>query len=126
MTVTGEDNLLVEIHQRIKGMEKFFLCGFLATNELNIINQQHVGGTVFIAEHSCSTVTDSGNQVIGEHFRRNINGTQSLLLASMSDSLHQMGFAKTDTTINQKRIVETGSMFSHSQRRFIHNAIRLI
>ena len=54
-------------------MEKFFLCAFLAADELNIVYEQHVGFTVSFAEFSRALVADGCDNIIGKFVALYIN-----------------------------------------------------
>ena len=61
--------------KRIEGMEKFFLCGTLTYNKLNIINKKYIHIAVFFThfdQRSIISVTDGIDHFIGKVFRSNI------------------------------------------------------
>jgi hypothetical protein len=66
--VAGEHDLLVSLVQRVEGVEKFLLNPFLAGEELDVVNQQHVGLAVFLAEFGELVVLDAVNVFVGELF----------------------------------------------------------
>ena len=58
--------------QGVEGVEELFLRGFLSGDELDIVDQQHVGGAILLAERLCGVRADGGDQVVGEFFRGNV------------------------------------------------------
>ena len=66
--VGGDDDLLVHLVQLVESMEKGFLSAFLADNELDIIDQQHVCRAVLFPESFIITVLNGADKIIGELF----------------------------------------------------------
>src|SRR4051812_29592307 len=50
--ITGDNNLFVGLVQGVEGMEEFFLSLFLASDELDVINDQDIGAAVSAGEVS--------------------------------------------------------------------------
>jgi hypothetical protein len=50
IAVGGQDDLLLTFQQRVEGMEEFFLGALLAGEELDVVDQQRIGGTVVLLE----------------------------------------------------------------------------
>ena len=68
-TVARQHDLLVPFVQRVEGVEKFLLNAFLARQKLDVVNQQHVGLAVFLAEFRQQVVLDAVNVFVREFFR---------------------------------------------------------
>ncbi len=68
--VAGDDDLMVLIHQRIEGMEEFFLCTILPGDELDIVNHQHIDGAELLLEIHSVLVAQGANETVHEFFRR--------------------------------------------------------
>ena len=49
-SVGGQDYLFALLSERIEGMEKFLLSGFLACDELNIVNEKNIAFAVFLMD----------------------------------------------------------------------------
>ena len=58
-TVAGQDDLLVRFVQGVEGVEEFLLNAFLAGEELDVVDQQHIGLAVFFAELDQLVVLDA-------------------------------------------------------------------
>ena len=52
--------------QGVESMEEFFLGGVFASDELNIIDQEHVHLAIFFAEGRGGFVADGVDQVVGK------------------------------------------------------------
>ena len=65
-TVGGDHDLLVLPMQGVESMEEFFLGGVFASDELNIIDQEHVHLAIFFAEGRGGFVADGVDQVVGK------------------------------------------------------------
>ena len=57
----------------IKGVEEAFLCPFLATKKVDIINQEHINATIFTAEFLCVSGADSVYKFVGKLFAADID-----------------------------------------------------
>ena len=82
----------------IKCVKKFFLCGFLAGNELDVIDQQYIGRTVFFAEGGRCMRADGGDEVICELFRRDIEHAQTTDLARIANGMEEVGLPEEGDT----------------------------
>ena len=51
--ITGDDDLLIGIVERIERMKKFFLGGFFSGNKLDIIDEQNINLAVLCAKLGC-------------------------------------------------------------------------
>ena len=50
LTVACENDLLSALVERVEGVEELFLCGHLAANELNVVDEEHVAIAVLLTE----------------------------------------------------------------------------
>ena len=64
--VARHDDLLVAVEKRVEGVEKFLLGAFLAREELDIVDEQHVGEAVLLAEFDERGVLNGVNELVGE------------------------------------------------------------
>ncbi len=58
--------------QGVKGVEKFFLSRFFASNELNIIYKENIGGAIFVSEGGSGLGADGVDEIIGKFFGGNV------------------------------------------------------
>ena len=105
--VAGEHDLLVRLVQRVERVEKFLLNAFLAGEELDVVNQQHVGLAVFLAELGQLVVLDAVNVFVGELLGRDIGDARAFLVAGdvLADGVEQMRLAQADAAVKKKRVV---------------------
>ena len=83
-------------------MEKFLLRAVFAGNELDIIDHQHIDRTELILEIHRILETERPDKPIHEFFSRQIQHTFLRAIGGngVTDGMHQMGLAETDTAID--------------------------
>ena len=85
--VACDGDLTVISVQLVKGIEEVLLGTFLAAEELDIINQQHINTAVLVAEFPCPVFTDSADQLVGELLGANVEYFKSASYRGMPDSM---------------------------------------
>ena len=75
-------HLVVLVNQRVEGMEELFLAGFLATNEVDVVDHQHVDRTELVLERDGVAMAHCLNEQRHE-----------LLSRQVSDPTLRLGFA---------------------------------
>ena len=68
-TIAGHHDLLAVAVQRVEGVEEFFLRRFLAGDELNVVDQQHVDRAILVAEGRGVLGANGVDEFVGELFR---------------------------------------------------------
>ena len=116
--VAGEHDLFVPLVQRVEGVEKLLLNPLLAREKLDVVNQQHVRLTVFLAELGELVVLDAVNVFVGELFGRNVRDARAFLVARrvLADGMEQMCLAQPDAAVKKKRIVGFSGCLGDGQR----------
>ncbi len=108
-TVAGQNDLLVTFVQRVECVEKFFLNAFLAGEKLDVVNEEHVGLAVFLAELGELVVLDAVNVFVGEFLGRKVGDRAPFLFAEcrnlLADGVKQMRLSQPDTAIKKQRVV---------------------
>ena len=79
-TVAGQHDLLVRLVQRIEGVEELLLNPLFAGQELDVVNEQHVGLPVFLAEAGELVVLDAVNVFVGKLLRGKVGHPRALLV----------------------------------------------
>src|SRR5690606_17901532 len=99
------NNLFRAIEQRIEQMAELVLDRF-ALKKLHVINHQQVDITQLLLERERLVIADSGCKAPHEIFSCQINDTCLFLSlnGSGSDCLQQVGFAKANGRMNEKRV----------------------
>src|SRR6266496_4828923 len=123
--VAGKDNLFMSIEKRIESVKEFFLGTLFATEKLDVVYQEEIDLAIALSEFDQIAVLDRVDELVDEQFTGDINHLYVFLLGPnvLPDGLHQVGFAKTDTAINEQRVVcargRLGYGESGSMRNFI-------
>src|SRR5206468_4138917 len=95
------------IKERVERVKEFLLRPLLASQKLNVVNQEKVGLSITLPELDQIAVLDRVDELIDEQLTRDINHLHvfSLRPDILADRLHQMRLAKADATINEQWIV---------------------
>ena len=102
----------------IERVEKLLLRAFLTDNELDIVDQQNIVISVFFTEFRCGNIvfiSDGIDQFVGKFLRSHIENfcVWIIFQHKMGDGMHQVGFPKTNASINKQRIVDFSRRFCH-------------
>jgi hypothetical protein len=71
-SVRGDDDLLVGVVQRVERVEELLLDAFLALDELDVVDQQHIDVAVAAFEGCFAVVAQRVNEVVREFFGRDV------------------------------------------------------
>lgn len=114
--VGSENNLVAGKMKSVKGVEEFFLSVFFAGNKLNVINQNTVKRAIFVLKLIDVFSAEGGNELVAKGFGGKIlDFKRGVVLEKLpADSLHQMGFANTDSAPDKERIVGGTGIFNNS------------
>src|SRR4029453_16842404 len=106
------------IEKRVECVKKFFLGTLFAPEKLDVVNQEKVDLTITLPEFDQITVLDGVDELVDEQFAGDINHLHVFLLGPdvLADGLHQVGLAKTDTAINEQRVVRARGRLRHGER----------
>src|SRR4030095_775910 len=120
-----EDNLFMAVEKGVEGVKKFLLGTFLATEEMNVVNQEKVSLAIALAELDQVVVLDRVDEFIDEQFAREIHhaGAFAARPKVLADRLHEMCFAKPNASINEERVVGLGRRLRDGQARGVRNLI---
>jgi len=124
-TVAGQDNLLVTVVQGIEGVEKLFLGTLLAREELDVVDHQHIGLAVFLAEFHESTVLDGIDELIGELLAGEIDDLGRLLVLEdvVTDSLQEVGLAQAAAAVDEEGVVGLRGGLRHGHGRTVRKLV---
>ena len=64
--VRRDDDLFSRLHQIVKGVEEFFLGVFLADQELQVIDHQHIDAAQLFLELHRLVAADGGDEAVHE------------------------------------------------------------
>ena len=106
-TVASQHDLFAGLVQGVEGMEELLLDAFLAREELDVINQEHIGLAVALPEPDELIVLNGIDEFIGEFFRRKVGDARSFLMRDnvLPDGVKQVRFAQPGAAVKEKRVV---------------------
>ena len=106
-TVRGENDLFACVVKGVERVEKLLLRRNLARDELNIVDQEHIGVAVFFLEFRSGLLFDGADEFVGEILALDQNDVEVGLIALdfVCDRLHQVRFSKSAGAVQEKRIV---------------------
>src|SRR5437660_3813084 len=95
------------VKKRVECVKEFLLGTLLASQKLDVINQKKIGLAITLRELYQITVLDRIDELVNEEFARDIDHLHVFLLRPnvLAGGLHQMGLAKTDSAVNEQRVV---------------------
>ena len=115
--VGRDDDLLVGVVQRVEGVEELFLDAFLALDELDVIDEQHVDVAVAAFEGDLAVVAERVDEVVGEFLGGDVldphPGEQPLRI--VAGGMQQVCLAETRLAPNEQRVVGAGGCFGDRQ-----------
>ncbi len=120
-TVTADDNLLLRVIQGIKRVEELSLGPFLAGNELDVVNQQHIHAAIPLAELQNPVVPQRIDHFVHEALRRHVGEFQPAVMPQhvVANRVHQVCFAQTHPAIDEQRVVRARGGLGHGPARRI-------
>ena len=123
--VGRDDDLLVGVVQRVEGVEELFLDTFLAFDELDVIDEQHVDVAVAALERDLAVVAQRVDEVVGEFLGGDVldphAGEQSLRV--IAGGVQQVGLAEAGLAPDEERVVGAGRCFGDRQGRGVREAV---
>ena len=94
-------------------MEELFLRGFLAGDELNIVDEECVGLAVLFAETHGGTGADGLDQLVCKLVALDVNDIliREILFELVTDGVEQVRFAEAGVAVDKEGIVVFGRLF---------------
>ena len=111
--------MLLSLEQRVEGVKELFLRTLLAREELNVIDEQRIGGSVVALEIVDGVVLQSVHHVGNEALRMQVNdlGRRRASSDGVADGVHQMGLAEPDAAVDEQWVVGAAGIFRHLHGR---------
>lgn len=109
--VTGDDDLFVGSVEGIEGMEELFLGPFFFRNKLDVVDQKYVDiSSILASELFVGIVLNRVDQLVGKGFGREVEDLGILVFGKdvVSDCMHQVGFAKSYSSIDKEGVIGLG------------------
>src|SRR6266536_725904 len=115
----------MSIEKRIERVKEFFLGTLFASEKLDVVYQEEIDLAIALSEFDQIAVLDRVDELVDEQFTGDINHLYVFLLGPnlLADGLHQVGLAKTDTAINEQRVVRACGRLRHGQSGGMRNFI---
>ena len=97
--------LLVEL---VEGMEEFLLGGFLAGDELDVIDEEQVRFPVLVPELDVLTGLDGGDQLVGKLVALDIDdvGIGLTFADAVGNGVEQMGLAHAGRAVEEQGVID--------------------
>src|SRR5262252_9301449 len=106
-------------------MEKLFLSALFISKELNVIDQQHIGGAVALAQLWHALQANAGYHFIGEALTGSVDDphTGAIGHERPPNGMHQMGLAHSHAAVEEERIVAAGWIGGHGSSGCVRELI---
>ena len=117
--VTGEDDLLVRVEERVESMEELLLQALFAGEEVDVVDEQEIYMAIAPAEIGRGAVLDGVDELIGKLLGGDVDHLAAVVHMTdvMANSLHEMGLAEPDTTVDEERIVRASERLRNGKAR---------
>ena len=124
--VAAEHDLLLRVVQRVEGVEELGLRAFLAGDELDVVDEQHVDAAVALAEIEHAVVADRVDHLVHEPLGRDVGQLQMTVVLQhvVADRVHQMRLAETHAAVDEQRVVGARRRFRDGAARRVRELIR--
>ncbi|MGC3992441.1 MAG: hypothetical protein QM796_22625 [Chthoniobacteraceae bacterium] len=98
------------VEEGVEGVEELLLRAFLAGEELDVVDHQHVRLPVTLAELDQGAVLNGVDELVGELLAGEVHHLGRLLMTVhiLADRLDEVRLAQTHTAIHEERIVGLG------------------
>src|SRR5436190_12125753 len=115
----------MSVEKRIERVKEFFLGTLFASEKLDVVYQEKIDLAIALSELDQITVLDRIDELVDEQFTGDVNHFYVFLLGPnvLADRLHQVGLAKTDTAINEQRVVRARGRLRHGKSGGMRNFI---
>src|SRR6056297_2155836 len=106
-------------------MEKLFLRLDFSAQELNVVNQQHIGFTVAALECRSLVITDGVDELIRELLGTHITNVRALVQGSgvVTNRMEKVRRAEPGSSVDEQRVVGTSRLLSDRNRRGVREAV---
>ncbi len=99
----------------VKGVKELFLRSLLTGNDLNIIDQQHIGCPIVAVEHGHPVQLDGRNHFVHKALAGGVHHVQAGIVVQQAaaDGVHQVRLADADAAVNKKRVIAARGHLCH-------------
>ena len=111
--------------QRVEGMEEPFLRLLLAYEELDVVEQEHIGAAVSMPELFGLALTNGADVVVGELFRRRVNQAHAHRKRLLPDGMKQVSLPESDLRVEHQRVIHIAGITRDRLRRGVRQLVGL-
>ena len=125
-TVAAEDDLLLRVVQRVEGVEELGLRAFLAGEELDVVDEQHVDASIALAEIDDAVVADGVDHLVHEPLGRDVGELEIAIVLQhvVPDRVHQVRLAEPHAAVDEQRVVRARRRFGDRAAGRVRELIR--
>src|ERR1700680_1075145 len=104
--IAADDDLFLGIVESVERMEELTLRALLPGDELHVVDEQHVDGSITLPEIDDPIVAHSVDHLVHESLGRDVGELEVAIVPQhvMTDSMHQVRLAETDAAVDEERI----------------------
>ena len=113
------------VMQLVEGVEELVLRGFLASEEMNVVDQEQVEFAITAAERGNAASLEGLNEIVGEGLGRDV-GDASLRVGGVDrvgDRVHQVGLTETGRTVDEERVVVVAGFLGNGERSTVGHLV---
>src|SRR3990167_210943 len=105
--IARNDELLMSFNQSVEGVKKFFLRAILSSEELNVVYKQHIERVVITLEFVERLLLIGAPHIGNVLGRVQVADLGAWMLGQneISNRMYEVGLAKTDTSVDEQRVV---------------------
>ena len=107
------------LEQLVEGVEKLLLGAFFAAEDLDVVDQQHVGRAVVPVERLHAVELDAVDHLVHEALAGDVDDLHAgvVIHQRAADGVHQVRLAHAHAAVDEQRIVDPGGHGGHGLRR---------
>ena len=124
--VAADDDLLLRVVERVEGVEELGLRAFLAGEELDVVDEQHVDAAVALAEIEDAVVAHRVDHLVHEPLGRDVGQLQVAQVVQhvVPDRVHQVRLAEPHAAVDEQRVVRARRRFGDGAAGGVRELVR--
>ncbi len=123
--VGGEDDLATALIENVECMEQFFLAGFAAGEELDVVDDEEIGFAGAFAEGLEVASGDGLDEVVDEGFAGDVDGAEIGIGAEDfgAGGLEEVGLAEAGGAVDEQGVIECAELVAAGSAGGVGEAI---
>ena len=124
--IGGHHDLLLRVVQRVEGVEELFLGLFLALQELDVVDQQHVDVAIAPPELGTLVLADRVDEVVGQFLGGDVADPNPVEVVAdvVAEGVQQVGLAQAGLAVDGQRVVRLARILGHRDRGGVGEPVR--